>query len=99
MMGAESVAYHRHTVLERADDHPGMALAYYASGARHRSNVGRSVRCRSVVSGPGGAADYEAVYGPGGAAIPGTRSAFVTDPPAGNGARDVGSQERGRASE
>jgi len=31
MMGAESVAYHRRTVLERADDHPGMALAYYAA--------------------------------------------------------------------
>jgi transposase len=31
MMGAESVAYHRGTVIERADDHPGAALAYYAS--------------------------------------------------------------------
>jgi hypothetical protein len=31
MMGAESVAYHRATVLERGDDYPGMALAYYAS--------------------------------------------------------------------
>jgi hypothetical protein len=27
MMGAESVAYHRRTVLERSDDYPGMALA------------------------------------------------------------------------
>ncbi len=26
MMGAESVAYHRETVLGRADDHPGAAL-------------------------------------------------------------------------
>jgi hypothetical protein len=31
MMGAESVEYHRATVLERVDDHPGMALEYYAS--------------------------------------------------------------------
>jgi hypothetical protein len=31
MMGAESVAYHRATVLERGDDFPGRALAYYAS--------------------------------------------------------------------
>lgn len=31
MMGAESVAYHRATVLERGDDHPGQALAYYAT--------------------------------------------------------------------
>jgi hypothetical protein len=30
-MGAESVAYHRRTVMERGDDYPGMALAYYAS--------------------------------------------------------------------
>jgi hypothetical protein len=28
MMGAESVAYHRSTVLDRADDHPGLALDY-----------------------------------------------------------------------
>jgi hypothetical protein len=31
MMGRESVEYHRATVLERGDDYPGMALAYYAS--------------------------------------------------------------------
>ena len=59
MMGAESVAYHRHTVLERGDDYPGMALAYYASRGETplrwggtgadgagpgRSGVARSVR-------------------------------------------------------
>ena len=31
MMGADSVAYHQATVLARGDDHPGQALAYYAS--------------------------------------------------------------------
>ncbi len=31
MMGADSVDYHRSTVLARGDDHPGQALAYYAS--------------------------------------------------------------------
>ena len=31
MMGAESVAYHRATVLGRVDDHPGRAMEYYAS--------------------------------------------------------------------
>jgi len=31
MMGRSSVEYHRATVLERADDHPGLALEYYAS--------------------------------------------------------------------
>ncbi len=31
MMGADSVEYHRATVIARSDDHPGQALAYYAS--------------------------------------------------------------------
>ena len=31
MMGVDSVAYHRATVLARGDDYPGQALAYYAS--------------------------------------------------------------------
>ena len=31
MLGAESVEYHRATVLGRADDDPGMAMEYYAS--------------------------------------------------------------------
>jgi hypothetical protein len=31
MMGADSVAYHKATVLGRADDFPGQALDYYAS--------------------------------------------------------------------
>jgi len=28
MMGVDSVAYHRATVLGRGDDHPGQALGY-----------------------------------------------------------------------
>ena len=36
MMGADSVAYHQATVLDRGDDHPGQALAYYASRERPR---------------------------------------------------------------
>ena len=67
MMGAESVAYHRATVLERGDDHPGQALAYYASrgetpliwGGHGALGVGLS----GAVDGDG----YEAVFGPGGA--------------------------------
>ncbi|HSH62017.1 MAG TPA: relaxase domain-containing protein, partial [Acidimicrobiales bacterium] len=31
MMGADSVDYHRATVMGRSDDHAGQALAYYAS--------------------------------------------------------------------
>jgi hypothetical protein len=30
-MGLDEVAYHQATVLGREDDHPGRALAYYAS--------------------------------------------------------------------
>ena len=36
MMGVDSVEYHRKTVLARGDDHPGQALAYYASRTRRR---------------------------------------------------------------
>ena len=31
MMGADSVEYHRATVMDRLDAHPGAALAYFAS--------------------------------------------------------------------
>ena len=31
MMGADSVAYHRETIIERGDDFPGATLEYYAS--------------------------------------------------------------------
>lgn len=34
-MGANEVAYHQATVVGRADDHPGAALDYYGSRARH----------------------------------------------------------------
>jgi hypothetical protein len=36
MMGVDSVAYHEKTVMGRADDFPGRALAYYASRGRRR---------------------------------------------------------------
>lgn len=45
MMGAESVAYHRDTVMGRGDDHPGEALAYYYASR------GES-RCRGAGRGP-----------------------------------------------
>jgi hypothetical protein len=58
MMGAESVEYHRATILERGDDYPRMALAYYASSGetplrwgrkrRRRSGSGRPGECRGV---------------------------------------------------
>ena len=76
-MGAESVDYHRCTVLGRDDDHPGAALAYYASRGE-----------TPLVWGGGGAAalgleaavtdaTYEALYGPGGAVDPSTGERLV----------------------
>ena len=38
-MGAEPVAYHQATVLERGDDHPGQALAYWRFVASERGLV------------------------------------------------------------
>ena len=53
MMGAESVAYHRETIIERGDDFPGAALEYYASRGEtplvwggYGRRVPRSCRCR-----------------------------------------------------
>lgn len=31
MMGADSVAYHQATILDRTDDHAGLALDYYGT--------------------------------------------------------------------
>lgn len=66
MMGQESVAYHRSTVLERGDDHPGQALAYYASRGETPlmwGGAGDSLGLSGAVD----PASYEAIFGPGGA--------------------------------
>jgi conjugative relaxase-like TrwC/TraI family protein len=70
MMGAESVAYHRRTVLERADDYPGMALAYYASRGETPLRWGGSGAARLGLDGPVAPEAYEAIFGPGGACHP-----------------------------
>jgi conjugative relaxase-like TrwC/TraI family protein len=70
MMGADSVGYHRETVLERGDDHPGAALDYYASrgetplvwGGLGATDLG----LEGAVSEP----EYDAIFGPGGARHP-----------------------------
>ncbi len=77
MMGADSVAYHRATVLARGDDHPGQALAYYASrgetpllwGGRGAGGLG--------LQGAVTDAQYEALFGPGGACDPTTGQRLV----------------------
>src|SRR5262245_49955225 len=77
MMGADSVAYHRATVLGRDDDHPGQALAYYAArgetplvwGGRGAEELG--------LAGAVLAEQYEALFGPGGACDPTTGERLV----------------------
>ncbi len=71
MMGADSVAYHRATVIDRADDHPGAALELL-----HRRGASR--RWRGVAAARPGSAStatslpehYEDMFGPGGARDP-----------------------------
>ena len=78
MMGADSVDYHRSTVLHRADDHPGQALAYYASrGETPLVWGGSGARALGLV---GTVTDdqYAALFGPGGAVDPTTGERLVS---------------------
>jgi hypothetical protein len=70
MMGAESVTYHRRTVLERGDDYPGIALAYYASRGETPLRWGGAGAGALAVDGPVTVEAYEALFGPGGARHP-----------------------------
>jgi hypothetical protein len=78
MMGAESLAYHRRTVLERGDDYPGMALAYYASRGETPLRWGGSGAAALDLNGPVSPEAYEAIFGPGGARHPQNRERLVT---------------------
>ncbi|MGH9077042.1 MAG: MobF family relaxase, partial [Acidimicrobiales bacterium] len=78
MMGAESVAYHRATVLERGDDFPGQALAYYASRGETPPVWGGDGAGRLGLSGAVTSAAYEAIFGPSGARHPLTGERLVT---------------------
>ena len=77
-MGAESVEYHRSTVLERLDDHPGMALGYFSSRGETPLVWGGSGAVSLGLDGPVSAESYEALYGPGGARRPGSSERLVT---------------------
>src|SRR5207248_7568663 len=70
MMGAESVAYHQQTVLDRGDDYAGQALAYYASRGETPLVWGGSGAVRLGLQGAVTGDQYEAIYGPGGARDP-----------------------------
>ena len=81
-MGADSVAYHQATVMGRADDLPGQALAYYASRGETPLVWGGSGAARLGLTGRVTEEQYEAIFGPGGARHPGHRRA-VWPPPGG----------------
>jgi conjugative relaxase-like TrwC/TraI family protein len=78
MMGAESVAYHRRTVLERGDDYSGMALAYYASRGETPLRWGGTGTETVGLYGPVTREAYEAIFGPGGARHPESGERLVT---------------------
>lgn len=77
MMGAESVEYHRSTVLGRADDHPGMAMEYYASRGETPLVWGGSAAAGLGLAGAVTPESYVAVFGPGGAKGPRTGERLV----------------------
>ncbi len=77
MMGADSVAYHRTTVLARGDDHPGQALAYYASRGETPLLWGGRGAMALGLQGAVTDAQYEALFGPGGACDPTTGERLV----------------------
>src|SRR6266567_9137366 len=72
MMGVDSVDYHRETVVARADDFPGRALAYYASRGETPLMWGGSGAQRLGLIGSVTDEQYTAIYGPGGACDPTT---------------------------
>jgi len=78
LMGADSVDYHRVTIIERGDDFAGRALAYYASRGETPLVWGGAGAERLGLTGTVTDAQYEALFGPGGAADPTTGTRLVS---------------------
>ncbi len=78
MMGANSVAYHRETVIDRGDDHAGQALAYYAERGESPLRWGGAGAARLGLDGVVGADHYDDLFGVGGARDPITGTRLVT---------------------
>jgi conjugative relaxase-like TrwC/TraI family protein len=72
IMGADSVEYHRATVLARGDDYPGQALSYYDSRGETPLLWGGHGADALGLEGAVTEAQYEAIYGVGGALDPTT---------------------------
>jgi conjugative relaxase-like TrwC/TraI family protein len=71
-MGVDEVAYHRTTVVDRTDDHPGRALDYYGSRGETPLRWGGAGATRLGLSGEVNADAYEPAFGPGGFRHPAT---------------------------
>lgn len=78
MMGADSVEYHRQTVLDRQDDHPGAAIAYYAERGESPLVWGGGAAARLGLAGHVSVEHYEDIFGPGGARHPVTGERLVS---------------------
>jgi hypothetical protein len=78
MMGAESVDYHRETIIERGDDFPGAALDYYGSRGETPLAWGGSGAASLGLVGAVDNPSYDALYGPGGATDPTTGERLVS---------------------
>ncbi|HTW07478.1 MAG TPA: relaxase domain-containing protein, partial [Acidimicrobiales bacterium] len=70
MMGAESLAYHEHSVLGRGDDPVAGALEYYGSRGETPMRWGGAGAARLGLEGEVELEDWRAVFGPGGARGP-----------------------------
>ena len=70
MMGVDSVDYHRETVIDRADDHPGRALGYYTERGESPLTWGGSGAVRLGLEGHVRLEHYEDIFGRGGARDP-----------------------------
>lgn len=77
MMGANSVEYHRETVVDRGDDHAGQALAYYAERGESPLRWGGAGAARLGLDGVVGADHYDDLFGVGGARDPITGTRLV----------------------
>ncbi len=78
MMGVDSVAYHRSTVLGRDDDFEGGALGYYGSRGETPLEWGGHLAERLGLAGAVDDAGYEAMFGQGGARDPHLGSRLVS---------------------
>jgi len=76
-MGADTVGYHKETVMGRADDHPGQALDYYAERGETPLRWGGDVAARLGLAGEVTPEQYEAVFGPAGLRDPLTGERLV----------------------